>query len=89
MKLIVLTLALIVLSPPAARADFEAGEAAARKGDYGTAYKEFMTLAVESNIRAQHNIAVIYEQGLGSMYEQGKGVAKDYGQALKWYRASA
>lgn len=81
MKLIVLTLALIVLGPPAARADFEAGEAAARKGDYGTAYKEFMTLAVESNIRAQHNIAVIYEQGLGR--------PKDFAIAVKWYTFAA
>jgi hypothetical protein len=38
-------------------------------------------LAKQGNISAQLN--------LGVMYERGQGVAKDYAEALKWYRLAA
>jgi len=42
---------------------------------------EYRTLAERGDAKSQW--------ALGAMYEYGKGVPKDYGEALRWYRKSA
>jgi hypothetical protein len=64
-----------------ARADFEAGVAAARAGDYATALREWRPLAEQGHRDAQFNLAEMYAQGLG--------VERDDIEALRWYKAAA
>ena len=64
-----------------ARADFEAGSAAARAGDHATALREWRPLAESGNRDAQFNLGLLYENGLG--------VAKDGAQAAHWFRRAA
>jgi len=75
---VVLLLALAALP---ARADLEAGVAAARAGDYATALREWRPLAEQGHRDAQFN--------LGLLYENGFGVAVDAAQAARWYRRAA
>lgn len=79
----VLFLAIVLsgCSQQAVTSDFEAGSAAYRRGDYGTALKEFRPLAQQGNAAAQSN--------LGVMYEKGQGVSQDYKEAARWYRDAA
>lgn len=76
-SLILLLLAL----PLAAAADFEAGVAAARAGDYATAMREWRPLAEAGNAEAQFNMGLLYENGLG--------VPQDGATAALWYRRAA
>lgn len=64
-----------------ARADFEAGIAAARAGDYATALREWRALAEQGHRDAQFNLALLYENGLG--------IAADAREAARWYRRAA
>lgn len=58
-------------------ADYAAGVAAYKNGDYATAYKEYLRLAEQGDVRAQLS--------LGLMYQTGKGVPRSDSEALKWY----
>ncbi len=62
-------------------ADFNAGVAAYKKGDYATALREWRPLAKQGDAKAQYN--------LGLMYGNGEGVPQDYARAVKWYRMAA
>ncbi|MDC1407149.1 sel1 repeat family protein [Candidatus Puniceispirillum sp.] len=62
-------------------ADFEAGFAAAQKGDYAAALREWTPIAEQGLAAAQSN--------LGVMYFEGQGVLQDYKTALKWYALAA
>jgi hypothetical protein len=59
----------------------EDGTAAHDRGDFVTAIKLWRPLADQGVAQAQFF--------LGTMYENGKGVAQDYGEAMKWYRLAA
>jgi hypothetical protein len=74
-----LLLALAAALP--ARADFEAGVAAARAGDYATALREWRPLAESGDRDAQFNLALLYENGFG--------VPADGLEAARWYRLAA
>ena len=76
-------LIIIALAAPVsnARADFAAGVAAFQNNDYETAYKEWRPLAERGSAAAQHNLATLYNYGLG--------LPIDLVQALKWYRRAA
>jgi TPR repeat protein len=71
----------LLVSFPSWSADFGKGLAAAERGDYATAIREWRPLAEQGDAKAQYN--------LGVMYKKGMGVAQDYGQAVKWYRRAA
>ena len=71
----------ILLWSSVAAADFRAGVEAYKRGDYATAYKEWLPLAEQGNARAQSM--------LGFMYDTGKGVPEDDAAAVKWYRKAA
>ena len=71
----------LLVSFPSWSADFGKGLAAAERGDYVTALREWRPLAEQGHAKAQFN--------LGVMYKKGMGVAQDYSQAAKWYRRAA
>ena len=70
-----------LLTMPANAQDFENGLAAAERGDYETALREWRPLAERGDAEAQYY--------LGSMYDRGIGVRQDYAKAAKWYRRAA
>jgi hypothetical protein len=57
------------------------GFAAAKRGDYATAYRLWRPLAEQGAAAAQYN--------LGLMYETGLGVPQDYTEAMRWDRKAA
>jgi len=61
--------------------DWNNARAAHQRGDYATAAALYRALAEEGDARAQDNLGVMYESGLG--------VPKSYAEALKWYRRAA
>ncbi len=66
---------------PPAEADFNAGVAAYKQGDYKTAFEKFEPLAEQGYAGAQYN--------LGVMYDKGRGVPQDYAEAVGWWRKAA
>lgn len=62
-------------------ADFQAGFAAAQKGDYAAALREWTPLAEQGDAVAQFN--------LGVMYFEGQGVLQDYVTAHMWANIAA
>lgn len=62
-------------------ADFEAGVAAYKQGDYMKAAVEFLIDAEKGNTLAQLN--------LGLLYDEGRGVEQDFLVAVRWYRLAA
>ncbi len=62
-------------------AGWDEGVAAAKRGDYATALREWRPLAEQGNANAQFN--------LGLMYDNGQGVPQDYAKALQWWRKAA
>ena len=61
--------------------DFAKGWAAAQKGDYATALREWRPLAAQGDATAQNNI--------GAMYSNGDGVTQNYKEAVRLYRLAA
>ncbi len=76
-----LFIALSLVSPSNVLADYEDGLLASHKGDYLTAFREFRSLAEEGHTKAQMQ--------LGIMHEMGLGVKQDYSEASKWYQKAA
>lgn len=74
-------LPLLLAAPAAAAADFEAGVAAARAGDYQGARREWQPLAEAGHRDAQFNLGLLYENGLG--------VEADGAIAARWHRRAA
>ena len=72
---------MIALSGSAFAGDVEDGAAAYERGDFTTAFSKFMSAAEQGNAYAQHNVAV--------MYEEGEGVPRNYEQAVYWITKSA
>ena len=62
-------------------ADLHKGLAAAKRGDFITALREWKPLAKLGNADAQYN--------LGVMYRAGEGVSQDNNIAAKWYTLAA
>jgi len=56
-------------------------EAAYARGDYETAFKLWLPIAMEGSAQAQLNI--------GRMYERGEWVAQDKQAAMEWYSRAA
>ncbi len=64
-----------------AHANYWEGHEAFRRGDYATAYREYLRLAELGHAAAQFN--------LGYLYHHGLAVPRNPTEAAKWYRASA
>ncbi|MGE4617710.1 MAG: tetratricopeptide repeat protein [Gammaproteobacteria bacterium] len=73
-------LVLVSLSTPSA-ADFGAGIAAYKRGDFEAASSEFSRLATAGDVRAQF--------AMGLMHYNGEGVEQGDAAAFEWYRKSA
>ncbi len=71
---------LVVLATPA-WAGFDEGLAAYDRGDYATAFEEWLPIAEQGDPRAQY--------ALGAIYDNGYGLPQDYAEAIKWYRMAA
>jgi len=78
---IIVAATLLIAFMATARADFQDGFAAADRGDYATALREWRPLAEQGDASAQYN--------LGLMYDKGQGVPQDYVQAHLWYNLAA
>lgn len=52
-----------------------------KQGDYPAAFKEWVESAANGHLKAQYNLGVLYENGLGT--------EKNPVQAAKWYMVSA
>ena len=64
-----------------AHADFETGVTAFDRGDFTTAYDEWLPVAAGGDPFAQRNI--------GHLYRLGLGVPQDFAVALSWYQRAA
>ena len=62
-------------------ADYNMGLAAAQRGDFATALREWTSLAEQGNSSAQFN--------LGQLYQKGQGVSQDNKTAVKWFKLAA
>lgn len=66
---------------PVTTADFQEGMAAMDKGDYATAIKKLLPLAMQGDAEAQ--------SAVGTLYAIGQGVAQDDQEAVKRFRLAA
>ncbi len=80
MRWVISTVLLLMLVAPGCTG-LDEGLAAAKRGDYATALREFRPLAEQGNAQAQYYI--------GFMYRKGRGVPQDDAEAAKWYRKAA
>jgi TPR repeat protein len=71
----------LCLAGPAAAAELDAAVAAARRGDYATAFRDLSALAEKGDARAQFDI--------GFMHANGWGVPRNPAGAITWYRKAA
>jgi len=74
-------LALCLVAPGIAVADFEAGMEAFQRGDDARALAEWAPLATDGLVAAQFN--------LGLIYTRDRGVAVDHEQAFHWFHQAA
>jgi hypothetical protein len=81
MKRTVLALALSPLLVTTAVAEFEAGRTAYMRGDYRSAYTEFLPPATRGDDRSRI--------GLGLLHARGQAVSRDYVEAYKWFDLAA
>ena len=78
-----LALFLVAISSPcvSAWAGFDDGMASAKRQKYAAAYDIWLPLAKQGDVRAQYNIGVLYDRGLG--------VPQNYAEATRWYGIAA
>jgi len=69
------------LGSMAAGANVEPGVRALERGHPSSALRSWLPLAREGNPKAQNNV--------GLMYERGLGVSQSYPEAMRWYRLAA
>lgn len=82
LKRVVASVAVAVMLVGAALAGpWEDGVAPYRRGDYATALRVWQPLAERGDPRAENNLGVLYEKGLG--------VSADIKRAADWYRSAA
>ena len=81
MRIILATIAFVMLATPSWAGDFNKGAEAFNNGDYATALEEWTPLAEQGYPKAQFNLAY--------MYKNGQGVLQDYQTAAKWYTLAA
>lgn len=81
-RILLLMLVALALPAPAAWAgSYEEGRAAYAAKDYAKAYRIWLPLAERGDVRAQHAV--------GDLYEDGYGVERDLRTAATWYARAA
>ncbi len=78
---LVVLAALAMIGAPRSWAGWDEALTLYQAGDYIAAEAQFRALAEQDDARAQYNLGVLYERGLG--------VTKNYGEAVKWYSLAA
>jgi len=63
--------------------DAQKGWTAWEAGDFQSALQEWLPIANQKDV----NVQILLE--LGHIYKDGKGVPKDYGESVKWYRLAS
>ena len=81
LMIVALTLSFTEIRDVAFAGPFEDSMAAYDRGDYATMLQLLRPIAERGDAQA--------ENSLGAMYYNGKGVAKDFKEAVKWYRLAA
>ncbi len=81
MQLVVASFCLFSMPEVSRADDFEAGRAAANRGEFATAYSLWQPLAERGDARAQ--------LALGKMFARGDGVAKDFQIARRYFGSAA
>ena len=81
MRIIIATIAFVMLTTPSWAGDFNKGLEAYDNGDYATALEEWTPLAEQGDAVSQFY--------LGFLYSSGKGVPQNYKNAVKWYALAA
>jgi Tfp pilus assembly protein PilF len=66
---------------------FARGNAYNNKRDYAGAFSDYSIVAKSE--RAPAEMAASAATGIGFLYENGEGVARDYAQAMHWFRIAA
>ncbi len=77
----VVILGLLLGAAGPAWAGFDDGMAAAKRGNHETAFNIWLPLAEQGDIRAQYNLGVLYDRGLG--------VPQSFAEATRWYQIAA
>ena len=81
MRRMLLAVGILLITSLPVEADFDAGLAAYKRGDYATALRELRPLAEQGDASAQRYV--------GYMYDNGQGVPQNDAEAVKWYRKAA
>jgi TPR repeat protein len=63
--------------------DAHKGWTAWKAGDFQSALQDWLPIANQKDV----NVQILLE--LGHIYKDGKGVPKDYGESVKWYRLAS
>jgi TPR repeat protein len=74
---------LALVASTAAAQDAHKGWTSWEAGDFQSALQEWLPIANQKDV----NVQILLE--LGHIYKDGKGVPKDYGEAVKWYRLAS
>jgi len=77
----VLTLLLLLIIPRPALADFEAAEAAQKRGEYSEAYRACKSEADAGDAQCQNLVGYLFQEGLG--------VPANETEAIRWFRLAA
>ena len=77
----ILAVVALLFSAGSAWADLDDGLTSYQRGDYATAFREWLPLAEQGDALAQ--------QYLGNMYATGRGVPENDAEAFKWYGKAA
>jgi hypothetical protein len=72
---------MLSLAASSAAGGSEDAETARKRGDYGTAFRLYRSLADQGSARARY--------WTGVLYGNGQGVPQNYAEAAKWYRLAA
>jgi TPR repeat protein len=80
-SLVLSVVALALWAAPSLAGPFEDATAAYQRGDYMTAMDLIRPLAEQGDVRAQFNLA--------TMYNAGRGIRQDQAEAAKWFRRAA
>ena len=70
-----------MFSAGSAWANWDDDVAAAQRGDFATAFQEWLPLAEQDDAKAQGAI--------GALYDNGMGVPENDAEAAKWFRKAA
>ena len=66
---LVLSCFVMMLAGPISAQDFYKGLKAYQNGEYAAAFKEWKPLAEGGDMKAQYNLGVMYENGLGVLQD--------------------